>query len=97
MVPTIEQHVEWIAGCLAHLRARGLTRIEASREAEDAWVAHGAEIADASLRVTCNSWYLGANIPGKRRVFMPYLGGFPAYVARCEEIVAKGYEGFTLA
>ena len=96
MVPTIEQHVEWIAGCLAHLRAKGLTRIEASRAAEDAWVAHGAEIADASLRVTCNSWYLGANIPGKRRVFMPYLGGFPAYVARCEEIVAKGYEGFRL-
>ena len=97
MVPTIEQHVEWIAGCLAHLRAKGLKRIEASRAAEDAWVAHGAEIADASLRVTCNSWYLGANIPGKRRVFMPYLGGFPAYVAKCEEIVANGYEGFALA
>ena len=97
MVPTIEQHVEWIAGCLAHLRAKGLKRIEASRAAEDAWVAHGAEIADASLRVTCNSWYLGANIPGKRRVFMPYLGGFPTYVARCNEIVARGYEGFHLA
>ena len=97
MVPTIEQHVEWIADCLTHLRARGLRRIEANREAEDAWVAHGAEIADASLRVTCNSWYLGANIPGKRRVFMPYLGGFPTYVARCNEIVANGYEGFELA
>ncbi len=97
MVPTIEQHVEWIADCLAHLRAKGLTRIEADREAEDAWIAHGAEIADASLRVTCNSWYLGANIPGKRRVFMPYLGGFPTYVARCNEIVARGYEGFHLA
>ena len=97
MVPTIEQHVEWIADCLAHMRAKGLRRIEASREAEEAWVTHGAEIADASLRVTCNSWYLGANIPGKRRVFMPYLGGFPPYVAKCNEIVAKGYEGFALS
>ena len=97
MLPTIEQHVEWIADCMSHIRARGLSRIEATAEAEDAWVAHGAEVAEATLRGTCSSWYLGTNIPGKPRVFMPYIGGFPAYVQKCEAVVAKGYEGFWLS
>ena len=96
MLPTIEQHVEWIADCLAHLRNRGLRTIEAAHEAEDSWVAHAAEVAGATLRGTCNSWYLGANIEGKPRVFMPYIGGFPTYVQKCEDVVAKGYEGFRL-
>ncbi len=95
MVPSIEQHANWIADCLAFMGARGLRRIEASAAAEDAWVAHVNEVADATLYPSCNSWYLGANIPGKPRVFMPYLG-FPAYVEKCVEVAARGYEGFVL-
>jgi cation diffusion facilitator CzcD-associated flavoprotein CzcO len=96
MLPTIEQHVGWIADCLAFLRARGLSRIEATAEAETAWVAHVNEIADRTLFPTCNSWYLGANVPGKPRVFMPYVG-FPPYVKTCNEVAAKGYEGFAVS
>jgi cyclohexanone monooxygenase len=95
MVPAIEQHVDWIAACIGSLRERGTQRIEATAEAENAWVAHVNEVAGATLFPTCNSWYLGANVPGKPRVFMPYLG-FPPYVARCNEVVAKGYEGFRI-
>jgi cyclohexanone monooxygenase len=93
MVTAIEQHVEFIAACLADMRQRGVHTIEATPEAEQAWVAHVNAIADATIYPTCNSWYLGANVPGKPRVFMPHVG-FPPYVARCEEVVAKGYEGF---
>ena len=96
MVPSIEQHVNWIADCIGHMGDRGLTRIEAQREAEDAWVAHVNEVAEQTLFTTCNSWYLGANVPGKPRVFMPYLG-FPPYVEKCNEVVANGYEGFALS
>jgi cation diffusion facilitator CzcD-associated flavoprotein CzcO len=97
MLPSIEQHVDWIADALLHLRARNHTRIEPTAEAEDAWMVHVGETADRTLRSTCGSWYVGANIPGKARVFMPYIGGFPAYVARCNEIAAAGYEGFALS
>ncbi|MEO6029790.1 MAG: NAD(P)/FAD-dependent oxidoreductase [Candidatus Binatia bacterium] len=96
MVPSIEQHANWIAACVAWMDARGLRRIEASPEAEDAWVAHVNEVADGTLYPSCNSWYLGSNIPGKPRVFMPYLG-FPAYVQKCDQVAAGGYEGFALA
>jgi cation diffusion facilitator CzcD-associated flavoprotein CzcO len=96
MLPTIEQHVEWIADCIGYLRARGLSRIEATPQAETAWVARVNEIADGTLFPTCNSWYLGANVPGKPRVFMPYVG-FPPYVQKCNEVAAKGYEGFVLS
>jgi cyclohexanone monooxygenase len=95
MIPSIEQHVEWIADCIAYLRSRGLERIEPTREAEDAWVAHTNDVASLTLYPSCNSWYLGANVPGKPRVFMPYLG-FPPYVQKCNEVAAKGYEGFAL-
>jgi cyclohexanone monooxygenase len=96
MLPTIEQHVEWIAGIIEHMRDRQLGQVEPSRAAEEEWVAHGNELAGRTLRYTCGSWYLGANIPGKPRMFMPYIGGFPRYVARCNEIAANGYEGFVL-
>jgi cyclohexanone monooxygenase len=96
MLPTIEQHVEWITDCLAYLRARGYGRIEATDAAETAWVAHVNERADATLFPTCNSWYLGANVPGKPRVFMPYIG-FPPYVQKCNEVAANGYAGFALS
>jgi len=97
MIPSIEQHVDWIANCLAHLREEGFAEIEPTIEAEDAWVQHVNDVADLSLRSTCSSWYIGANVPGKPRVFMPYIGGFPAYVKKCEEVAAEGYAGFELA
>jgi cyclohexanone monooxygenase len=96
MLPSIEQHVEWIADCIEYMRSRGATLIEATGEAEEAWVGHVGEVAGVTLRSSCSSWYIGANIPGKPRVFMPYIGGFPAYVERCEAVVRNGYEGFAL-
>jgi cyclohexanone monooxygenase len=97
MLPSIEQHVEWVADCIAYLRDNGRSRIEAWSEAEENWVAHVREVAGGSLRSTCSSWYIGANVPGKPRVFMPYIGGYPAYVEKCEAVASNGYEGFTLA
>jgi cyclohexanone monooxygenase len=96
MLPTIEQHVDWIAGILGHMREHQLARIEPAAAAEEEWVGHVGELAGRTLRYTCSSWYLGVNIPGKPRVFMPYIGGFPRYVERCNEIAANGYEGFVL-
>jgi len=96
MVPSIEQHVNWIADCIVYLRERGLDRIEVEPNAEDAWVAHVNQVADLTLYPKCNSWYLGANVPGKPRVFMPYLG-YPTYVQKCNEVTARGYEGFALS
>jgi cyclohexanone monooxygenase len=93
MVPAVEQHAGWIGDCLAWLRAKGRDRIEATTAAEDAWVDHVNEVAGLTLYPSCNSWYLGANVPGKPRVFMPYLG-FPVYVMKCDEVAANGYEGF---
>ncbi|MEM7045016.1 MAG: hypothetical protein AAF543_19585 [Pseudomonadota bacterium] len=95
MLPTIEQHVDWIADCLAFLEANDMVTIEASAEAEAAWVDHVNDVAGSLLYPQCNSWYLGANIEGKPRVFMPYPG-FPPYVATCEAVAAGGYEGFEL-
>jgi cation diffusion facilitator CzcD-associated flavoprotein CzcO len=94
MLPSIEQHVDWIADCLAVVRAKGAKVIEAEKQAEENWVGHVGESAGNTLRSTCSSWYVGANIPGKPRVFMPYIGGLPAYIERCEAVVAGGYEGF---
>ncbi|MBT3331144.1 MAG: NAD(P)/FAD-dependent oxidoreductase [Rhodospirillaceae bacterium] len=97
MLPSIEQHVDWIADCLAYCQENGHKQINSSQQAEDDWVSHVSESADLSLRSTCSSWYVGANIPGKPRVFMPYLGGFPMYVERCNDIAANGYKGFALS
>ena len=94
MVTAIEQHVDWIADCLEFMRAQGHSTIEATTAAETEWVAHVNAVADETLYPTCNSWYLGANIPGKPRVFMPHIG-FPPYVEKCQDVVAKGYEGFS--
>ncbi len=96
MVVSIEQHVDWIADCLTHLRKLGLSRIEASRDAEDRWMDHVAALAAGTLYPQANSWYVGANIPGKPRVLMPYVAGCGQYRQECEEIVARGYEGFLL-
>jgi len=96
MTVSIEQHVDWIADCLAHLRTHGVARIEASRAAEAAWVAHVNDVADATLFAKVDSWYTGSNIPGKPRVFMPYVAGIGAYRRKCDEVAARGYEGFVL-
>ena len=96
MILACEQHVNWIADCLQHLRDHGLTRIEAEQNAEDFWVQHNNEVADRTLYSMANSWYVGANITGKPRVFMPYVGGVTAYKQKCDEVAAKGYEGFRL-
>ena len=95
MLPTIEQHVDWIAGLLDYARERGRPVVEATAEAEDAWVAHVNDVANRTVYPSCNSWYLGANVPGKPRVFMPYPG-VPAYARKCQEVAASGYDGFTL-
>lgn len=97
MAVSIEQHVEWIALCVEHMREQGVQTIEPTADAETQWTAHVAEVANASLMPVADSWYLGANIPGKPRVFMPYLGGINMYRKKCDEVAAKGYEGFTLA
>ena len=96
MVVGIEQHVDWIADCLAYLRAGGIARIDADPAAETMWVQHVNEAADKTLFVKANSWYLGANIPGKPRVFMPYVSGIGIYRRKCEDVAAKQYEGFIL-
>jgi cyclohexanone monooxygenase len=93
MLPSIEQHVNFIADGIGFMQQRGLARIEADESAQDAWVEHVNEVAYSTLFPTANSWYLGANVPGKPRVFMPYVG-FPPYVEKCREVATKGYEGF---
>jgi cyclohexanone monooxygenase len=95
MIVGTEQHVDWITECIGYLHANGYETIEAEPEAVDAWVGHVNAVADRTIFPSCNSWYVGANIPGKARVFMPLLG-FPAYVDKCNEIAANGYEGFRL-
>jgi cyclohexanone monooxygenase len=97
MIVSIEQHVDWIADCLAHLRQHRRERIEATVEAEHRWVAHVNEVGHATLYPLAKSWYMGANVPGKPRVFMPYLGGVGVYRRKCDEVAAKGYEGFALS
>jgi cyclohexanone monooxygenase len=97
MIVSIEQHVDWISDCLSHLRNRQLDCIEPAISAENAWVAHVNEVAHTTLYPSAASWYMGANIPGKPRVFMPYIGGVGTYRRKCDEVAAKGYEGFLLA
>ncbi len=96
MIQAIEQHVDWIADCLGHLRDTGADIIEPTIPYEDDWVEHVNEVAQVSLRSTCSSWYVGANIPGRPRVFMPYIGGFPIYVSKCNDVLSNGFEGFAI-
>ncbi|HEY2202951.1 MAG TPA: NAD(P)/FAD-dependent oxidoreductase [Pseudonocardia sp.] len=94
----IEQHVDWITGCLAHMRDDGLTRVEADPDAEGEWAREVRRAADATLLPQAStSWYLGANVPGKPRVFLPYAGGFAHYARTCDEVAADGYRGLTFA
>ena len=96
MLLSIEQHVDWIVDCLEYLRDRNIAEIEPTLEAENEWVTHNNEVANDHIRNSCSSWYVGGNIEGKPRVFMPYVGGFPNYVEKCRNIAATGYKGFIL-
>ena len=96
MPVSIEQHVEWIGDVIEHMRAEGIETMEADQQAETDWVAHVNDIAAQTMFMLADSWYLGANIPGKPRVFMPYVGGVGAYREKCDEVRDAGYEGFTL-
>ena len=95
MLVSIEHHVDWISDCLAHMRSQGHRRIEADVEAQDGWVDFVNAVAGLTLFPTCGSWYLGANVPGKTRVFMP-LPGFPTYRETADAVAAEGYKGFTV-
>ena len=96
MIVSIEQHVDWITDCIGHMRDSGLDTMEAKQDAEDKWVAHVNEVAQGTLYPQANSWYMGANIPGKPQIFMPYIGGVGAYRQICNDVAAKGYEGFAM-
>ena len=97
MIPCIEQHVDWIADCLSHMRDHGLDRIDADAGAQDAWAVEVQTVADGTLYPRAKSWYLGDNVPGKPRVFLAYVGGLSTYVDRCEAVAKAGYEGFHLS
>ena len=97
MAVSIEQHVEWVAGCLDDLRARGFHTIEPTPLAEAGWNQHVDDGASITLYPTANSWYMGANVPGKPRAFLPYVAGVDVYRAACDEVVARDYLGFSLA
>ena len=97
MVVSIEQHVNWITTCIQYMESRGVRVLEAKQKLQDAWVEHVNQLASNTLFPTCSSWYLGANIPGKPRVFMPYVGGFPTYVDKCQEVIANGFGEFVTA
>jgi cyclohexanone monooxygenase len=96
MMVSIEQHVEWITDCIVFVRERGLAAIDATPEAEDAWVRHVEEVGNYTLYPTADSWYMGSNVPGKPRVFMAYIGGVGVYRQKCDDVAAKEYEGFSL-
>jgi cyclohexanone monooxygenase len=98
MVVSIEQHVDWIADCITYMRNHQLDCIEATVEAENRWVQHVHDVGHATLFPLCpNSWYVGANVPGKPRVFTPYIGGVAVYRQTCDQIAANDYEGFALS
>ncbi|MEP7270729.1 MAG: alpha/beta hydrolase fold domain-containing protein [Acidobacteriota bacterium] len=94
MVVSIEQHVDWISTCLDHMRDRHLTIVEPTTVAETGWVQHVNDCGDITLFPQSNSWYMGANVPGKARVFLPYIGGVDRYRKACDEVVSRDYLGF---
>ena len=96
MVTCAEQHGDWIGDCLEYMRANSYTRIDATPQAEADWDAEVNRAADTSLRIKCDSWYVGSNVEGKARVFAPYIGGWPPYITKCTAIAQNGYEGFDL-
>ena len=96
MVVAVEQHVEWIAALLSFMRERGLTQVRADLEHENTWVEHIAQVAEGTLYPRAASWYMGANVPGKPRLFIPYIGGYGRYREICAEVASDGYRGFLM-
>jgi cyclohexanone monooxygenase len=94
MLQSIEHHIDLIADCIAHMEKNGIARVDAEEAAQVAWAHEVADLAETTLFTKANSWYMGANVPGKPRVFMMYVGGLDKYVERCETIVSEGYTGF---
>jgi len=94
MVVSIEQHVDWVSACLVHMRAERLDVVEPTALAEAGWVQHVNDCGDITLFPRADSWYMGANVPGKPRVFLPYVGGVDRYRKTCDEVVRRGYLGF---
>jgi cyclohexanone monooxygenase len=97
VIISIEQHVEWLDRLIAYMEDESIGTVEASPSAQDDWVAHVNMLADRTLFANANSWYTGANIPGKPRVFLPYVGGMGNYRRKCEEVVEAGYAGFVFS
>ena len=97
MMVAIEQHVEWIYDCIHKLTTSKNNQIEATISAENDWMNHVEDVASNTLRYSCNSWYVGANVPGKKRVFMPYIGGQDIYRNKCKEISNNNYQGFVIS
>lgn len=96
MVLHAEAHVNWISEAIAYLDDRGITALEPTARAVEDWLAECAERAEATLFTRADSWYLGANVPGKPRTFMLFIGGFGVYLDICDEVAAAGYRGFEL-
>ena len=94
MLVSIEQHVDWVADCIGWMNENGKTTIEPSDEAEKEWAEHTAQLAGMTLFPKADSWYMGANVPGKPRMFLAYVGGVGAYRLICDQIAATGYHGF---
>ncbi len=97
MVTGIEHQGDWITDCITHMSDGGCTRIDTTADAETTWGERVAQVAEPSLRSSCDSWYIGSNIEGKPRVFMPWIGGFPAYVESCDEVAENDYRGFVMS
>jgi cation diffusion facilitator CzcD-associated flavoprotein CzcO len=96
MTTCLQQQVEWIDDCIRYMRSKGVKVVEPTKEAEDGWVAHHDEIANATLIAKTNSWYLGSNVEGKPRRVLSYCGGVGAYRQKCDEVAANGYQGFAM-
>jgi cyclohexanone monooxygenase len=95
MVTSIEQHVDWIADCISEVGRNDRVTVEATQQAEDAWFAHVNEIGGRTILAKAgNSWYVGANVPGKPRVVMPYMGGAATYLEKIEVVARENYSGF---
>jgi hypothetical protein len=97
MLVSIEQHVDWVSDCIQWLRESNKKTIEPAESAEQEWAAHTEQLANMTLYPKANSWYMGANVPGKPRMFLAYVGGVGTYRLICDQIAASGYSGFEAA
>jgi len=97
MMISIEQHIDWITDCISHMKDNGLATVEADKKAQAEWVAHSNEVGMSTLYPLANSYYMGTNVPGKARAFLPYIGGVGPYRKICDDVAAQGYKGFNFS